>query len=102
MRLTDRELIDLCAKENMITPYVSTSVSVDEWGDRIVSYGPSSFGYDARLDNEFVFIESTNPNSTSPVIIDPKDLKEEYCRRVVTDEKFLLLPPRSFVLGKTI
>ncbi len=50
----------------MIEPYVAGQVKVAN-GERIVSYGTSSYGYDIRCADEFKVF--TNLNST---IVDPK------------------------------
>lgn len=102
MILNDRQILDLCENHGMITPYVKESVSKDSSGNKVLSYGPSSFGYDVRLANEFVLIRATNHSNTGPVEVDPKDLKEEYCDRIVSEDPFFLVPPFTFVLAKTV
>ena len=37
----------------MIEPFAEKQVRVDDKGDKIISYGNSSYGYDARVSNEF-------------------------------------------------
>jgi dCTP deaminase len=94
--LSDVEIKELClVQENaMIYPYVDHQVRIKD-GDKIISYGQSSYGYDIRLADEFKIF--TNINSS---IIDPlnfadntyADYRGDYC----------IIPPNSYVLGRTI
>ncbi|NLC60380.1 MAG: dCTP deaminase, partial [Gammaproteobacteria bacterium] len=78
----------------MIEPYESGQVKhVD--GQRIVSYGTSSYGYDVRCSREFKVF--TNINST---IVDPKNFDPKSFVDVVADE--CIIPPNSFALARTV
>jgi len=78
----------------MIEPFEPGQIK-DLNGQRIVSYGTSSYGYDVRCSDEFKLF--TNINST---IVDPKnfdansfvELKGDYC----------IIPPNSFALARTV
>ena len=59
------------AAEGMIEPFEAGQVR-EVNGQRIVSYGTSSYGYDLRCANEFKIF--TNINST---IVDPKAFDEK-------------------------
>ena len=66
----------MAATHGMIEPFEPGQVrEVD--GQRIVSYGTSSYGYDIRCSNEFKIF--TNINST---IVDPKAFDAEVVRRL--------------------
>lgn len=94
--LCDSEIAYLCEGENpMITPFVNKSVKVNDKGEKILSYGLSSFGYDARVAPEFKIF--TNINST---IVDPKDFNDKNFVEVNGD--YCIIPPNSFVLARTI
>ena len=55
-------------RDGMISPFINSQVR--EIGEKkIISYGVSSYGYDARVSNEFKIF--TNINTT---IVDPKIL----------------------------
>lgn len=79
----------------LISPFESDQVKTDTSGNRVISYGTSSYGYDIRCSNEFKLF--TNLNST---VIDPKnfdsrsfvDVKADYC----------VIPPNSFALARTV
>jgi dCTP deaminase len=82
------------AAAGMIEPFEAGQVRVAN-GQRIVSYGTSSYGYDVRCASEFKIF--TNINST---IVDPKgfdsgsfvDLNADVC----------IIPPNSFALARTV
>jgi dCTP deaminase len=62
---------------------------------KVISYGPSSYGYDIRCSREFrVF---TNINHT---IVDPKDFDPACFVEVEADE--CIIPPNSFALARTV
>jgi dCTP deaminase len=91
----DRWIRLMAEQHNMITPFVSGQARYSEKGERVVSYGTSSYGYDVRCANEFKIF--TNINSS---IVDPKnfdansfvDFKGDIC----------VIPPNSFALARTI
>ena len=82
------------AAGGMIEPFASDQVrSVD--GQKIVSYGTSSYGYDVRCANEFKIF--TNINST---IVDPKAFDPQSFVDVSAD--VCIIPPNSFALARTV
>lgn len=99
--LSDSEIIDLCEKEQMITPYFSHLVthepdpSYATDGKKVISYGVSSYGYDIRCGNKFKIF--TNINST---IIDPKGL--DPTAFVEFEGDVCIVPPNSFVLAHSM
>lgn len=79
------------AKEKkMIEPYVETLAS-----EGVISYGVSSYGYDARVSNHFKVF--TNVDSA---IVDPKDFSRQSF--VERDTDVCIIPPNSFVLAHTV
>jgi len=60
--MSDRWIRRMAAEQAMIEPFVETQKR-----DGVISYGLSSYGYDARVADEFKIF--TNVNST---IVDPK------------------------------
>jgi dCTP deaminase len=92
--LSDHTIIDLCQNQQMISPFCKNQVrEVD--GKKIISYGTSSYGYDARVSNEFKIF--TNINST---IIDPKNFTSQNFVDIKTD--CCIIPPNSFALARTV
>lgn len=92
--LSDIEISKLCADSKMLDPYQPNLVNRDNDGNRLISYGQSSYGYDVRLSNKFKIF--TNVNSS---IIDPKAL-DEACM-IEVDTNVCIIPPNSYVLGFT-
>jgi dCTP deaminase len=78
------------AKKGMIDPYEEKQVAAGQ-----ISYGVSSYGYDARVAPEFKVF--TNVDSA---IIDPKNFQESSFVSRNTD--VCILPPNSFALGRTV
>lgn len=92
--LSDKWICEMAEKENMISPFVSEQVKLVN-SQRIVSYGVSSYGYDARVSNEFKIF--TNVNTS---IVDPKNFDNQSLHTKVTD--VCIIPPNSFALASTV
>ena len=88
--LSDKWIKEMVRTNNMISPFENKQVR-----DNKISYGLSSFGYDARVSNEFKIF--TNVNSE---IIDPKNFKQNNFISKKGDE--CIIPPNSFVLSSTV
>ena len=80
----------MASDHEMISPFESKQIR----GDKI-SYGLSSYGYDARVAEEFKIF--TNVNSE---VVDPKNFKpSSFVTKKVSE---CIIPPNSFVLARTI
>ena len=88
--LSDKWIKEMVRTNNMISPFENKQVR-----DNKISYGLSSFGYDARVSNEFKIF--TNVNSE---IVDPKNFKLNNFISKKGDE--CIIPPNSFVLSSTV
>ena len=88
--LSDKWIKNAASKKGMIRPFVSKQVRKGK-----ISFGLSSYGYDARVSNEFKIF--TNVNSG---IVDPKVFKKESFVTKVGKE--CIIPPNSFALARTI
>ena len=90
MSVLSDKWIKKMALDGMISPFEEKQISEGK-----ISYGLSSFGYDARVSNEFKIF--TNVNSE---IVDPKNFKP---RNFVTKNvSECIIPPNSFVLASTV
>ncbi len=91
---SDRWIRRMAEGQGMIEPFEPGQVRVAN-GQRIVSYGTSSYGYDVRCASEFKIF--TNINST---IVDPKD----FDRGSFVDftGEVCIIPPNSFALARTV
>jgi dCTP deaminase len=91
---SDKWIRRMAEAHNMIEPFEPGQVRTVN-GNKIVSYGTSSYGYDVRCSDEFKIF--TNVHST---VVDPKhfdeksfvDLKGDVC----------IIPPNSFALARTV
>ena len=88
--LSDKSIRKLVLEEGMISPFEDKQVR-----DGKISYGLSSFGYDARVSDEFKIF--TNVNSE---IVDPKDFKPT--NFVTKNVPVCVIPPNSFALARTV
>ncbi|MEY4376218.1 MAG: hypothetical protein RJB26_768 [Pseudomonadota bacterium] len=81
-------------QHGMIEPFEPGQVRARD-GQKIVSYGTSSYGYDVRCSREFKIF--TNINST---IVDPKAFDPQSFVDVEAD--VCIIPPNSFALARTV
>ena len=88
--LSDKWIRRMSKEENMISPFEEKQIRGDS-----ISYGLSSFGYDARVSEEFKIF--TNVNSG---VVDPKVFKKDSF--VTKRSKECIIPPNSFALARTI
>jgi len=91
---SDRWIRRMAEQHAMIEPFEAGQVR-QSGGERIVSYGTSSYGYDVRCASEFKIF--TNINST---IVDPKAFDER--NFVDFDGDVCIIPPNSFALARTV
>ncbi len=85
----------LSKEKKMIEPFVDGQVRQNEEGERVVSYGLSSYGYDIRVSEEFKVF--TNVYSS---IVDPKCFTEDAFVDICG--KVCIIPPNSFALARSI
>jgi len=88
--LSDRWIKKMAIEKEMIKPFVSEQKS-----GKNISYGLSSFGYDARVSNEFKIFTDVDS-----VIVDPKNFKKNSF--VSRTSKECIIPPNSFALASTV
>jgi dCTP deaminase len=82
------------AAQGMIEPFEAGQVR-HVAGQRIVSYGTSSYGYDIRCAAEFKIFTNINSTIVDPKAFDPAsfvDFRGEVC----------IIPPNSFALARTV
>ena len=88
--LSDKWIKKMAKTKGMIKPFVSKQTRKGK-----ISFGLSSYGYDARVSNEFKIF--TNVNSG---IVDPKNFKKEsFVTKIGTE---CIIPPNSFALARTM
>ena len=92
---SDKWIRKMAEEHQMISPFEPNQVKQNAAGERMVSYGTSSYGYDIRCSKEFKLF--TNLNST---IVDPKNFDPNSFVEVNAD--FCIIPPNSFALARTV
>jgi dCTP deaminase len=90
---SDQWIVRMSQEHQMIEPFTGEQIR-EVNGNRIISYGTSSYGYDVRCADEFKVF--TNINSA---IIDPKDFNEQSFVDITGD---VIIPPNSFALTRTV
>lgn len=91
---SDKWIRRMAREQRMIEPFEPGQVR-ERQGEKIISYGTSSYGYDVRCANEFKIF--TNINST---IVDPKHFDEKSFVDLTAD--VCIIPPNSFALARTV
>lgn len=93
--LSDISIANLAKQQKMIEPFVEKQIRFDDKGNRVISYGNSSYGYDARVSREFKVF--TNIHSAT---VDPKNFSSNSFVDIETD--VCIIPPNSFALARTV
>ena len=91
---SDKWIRKMAEGHQMISPFEPQMVREKE-GEKIVSYGTSSYGYDIRCAPEFKVFTNINSTIVDPKKFDPNSFVEfnnEYC----------IIPPNSFALARTV
>ena len=85
----------MSAENKMIEPFSSNQIRLDKNGEKLISYGVSSYGYDVRCSNEFKAF--TNIHSA---VVDPKSFDANSFVDIQSD--VCVIPPNSFALARTV
>jgi dCTP deaminase len=90
----DRWIRRMAQEQRMIEPFEPEQIRA-VGGQRVISYGTSSYGYDIRCAPEFKVF--TNINSA---VVDPKNFDPSSFVDVNAD--VCIIPPNSFALARTV
>ena len=88
--MSDRWIRRMATEHGMIDPFVESQKR-----DGVISFGLSSYGYDARVADEFKIFTNVDSSIVDPKEFDPKsfvDRKTDVC----------IIPPNSFALARTV
>jgi len=88
--MPDTWIREKAKNDGMIDPFVDRQTR-----EGVISYGLSSYGYDARASTEFKIF--TNVDNA---IVDPKHFSDKSF--VERDTDVCIIPPNSFVLARTV
>jgi dCTP deaminase len=92
--MSDKWIKKMAQDQEMIAPF-SANQTRFVGDNKIISYGLSSYGYDARVSDEFKIF--TNIHSS---IVDPKNFDKQSFVDRKTD--VCIIPPNSFALARTV
>ena len=84
----------MAEQHKMIEPYEAGQVRHKD-GDKLISYGTSSYGYDVRCSSEFKVFTNINSATVDPKAFDSNsfvDVQSDVC----------VIPPNSFALARTV
>lgn len=93
--MPDHWIRDMAKNHDMINPFHEKQNRHNKTGEKIISYGLSSYGYDAKLADEFMIF--TNVDNAC---VDPKDFSHQSFVERKTD--VCVIPPNSFTLARTV
>ena len=88
--MPDSWIKKMAKENNMIEPFAD-----EQKKNGVISFGVSSYGYDARVSDEFKVF--TNVNNA---LVDPKNFSEESF--IERKAESCIIPPNSFVLARTV
>ena len=88
--MPDSWIKKMAKENNMIQPFAD-----EQKKNGVISFGVSSYGYDARVSDEFKVF--TNVNNA---LVDPKNFSEESF--IERKAESCIIPPNSFVLARTV
>lgn len=91
---SDKWIRRMAQNEGMIEPFEAGQVRENN-GEKIVSYGTSSYGYDVRCSDEFKIFTNVHSATVDPKNFDMNsfvDIQSDYC----------VIPPNSFALARTV
>jgi dCTP deaminase len=91
---SDSWIKKMAGEENMISPFEPDQIK-SLAGNKVISYGTSSYGYDVRCSSNFKVF--TNINSA---VVDPKNFDKNSF--VDYEGDTCIIPPNSFALASTI
>lgn len=97
--MPDWRIMDYCTNGRMIDPFIPSQVAKSAAdGNRFLSYGLSSFGYDIRVAGEFKVFANLYHG-----VIDPKDFTTlQFHECTVKDHETLVIPPNAFALARSV
>jgi len=90
----DRWIRRMAEQHGMIEPFEPGQVR-EVRGERVISYGTSSYGYDVRCARQFKVFTNINSTIVDPKAFDPSSF-------VDMDTDVCIIPPNSFALASTV
>ena len=92
---SDTLIREMAENHGMIEPFEANQVRRNAAGERLISWGTSSYGYDVRCADEFKIF-----TNISSALVDPKAFDERSF--VDRQSDVCIIPPNSFCLARTV
>lgn len=93
--MPDHWIREMAVNHEMVKPFAEKQNRHAENGEKIISYGLSSYGYDSKVADEFMIF--TNVDNAC---VDPKNFSSQSFVERKTD--VCVIPPNSFALARTV
>jgi dCTP deaminase len=93
---SDKWIIEQVEKNQMIQPFEPKQIKENEAGEKCISYGLSSYGYDIRCTNEFAIFNILKGYT----LIDPFQIKDSEIYKFTGD--YCIIPANCCVLTSTV
>lgn len=91
----DKWIRRMAQSHGMIEPFEPGQVRQNEAGERLISFGTSSYGYDVRCASEFKVFTNIHSATVDPKAFDDRSF-------VDIEGKVCVVPPNSFALARTV
>ena len=99
--LSDKRILKLCKQHDMVLPFEDCQVRGGSKG-KVISYVLSSYGYDARLADEFM-LTRVRASHRSAAVLDPKDCSDAFFTDSSRDnDGCYVIPPNEMALSRTV
>lgn len=95
--LNDVLIAEYATQHGMIQPFHDRLISSNEDGEKVLSYGLSSFGYDVRIARDFRIFSNANQGTG---VVDPKNFDEKSYVEHTGD--YVIIPAGGFVLARSV
>lgn len=99
--LTEEERVKYSSSK-MIYPFLQKSVKLNDQGNKALSFGLGSYGYDVRLDKHFKIFSNLNGGVIDPKRLDNNTMVDVEAKKDEYGDDYVILPPHSYLLGSTI
>lgn len=94
---SDKWIRRMSSEQSLISPFLERC-TVGANGDRAISYGLSSYGYDIRVGNHFKVFTNVHTSKVDPKNFDP----DAFVDFNVPDGEACMIPPNSFALARSL
>lgn len=106
---SDKTIFERAVRNEMICPFVSTSINRHTDNKKAISFGLSSYGYDVRMANKLLIFKPSLLQRCLKLLgllkpIDPKKFDKSYLKEAKIDKETgaFILPANTYALANTV